>query len=99
MIPNNITDQLVTALCNTLMHSLWQGLILAAIAGLTLQTGNLPAHITRRSPTRPLTADLDPTKWFNFDLLIVTYRFGKTINNQRHHNANGAQSEMTRVGN
>jgi hypothetical protein len=31
--------------------------------------------------------------------LTLTYRFGKTINNQRHHNANGAQSEMNRVGN
>jgi hypothetical protein len=31
--------------------------------------------------------------------LILTYRFGKTINDQRHHNANGAQSEMNRVGN
>ncbi len=34
MIPNNLDDQLVGALCNTLMHSLWQGIILAAIAGL-----------------------------------------------------------------
>jgi bla regulator protein blaR1 len=34
MIPNNLDDQLVAALCNTLMHSLWQGIILAAIAGL-----------------------------------------------------------------
>jgi bla regulator protein blaR1 len=34
MIPNNISDQLVGALCNTLMHSLWQGIILAAMAGL-----------------------------------------------------------------
>ena len=31
--------------------------------------------------------------------LTVTYRFGKTINDQRNHNANGAQSEMNRVGN
>jgi iron complex outermembrane recepter protein len=31
--------------------------------------------------------------------LILIYRFGKTINDQRHHNANGAQSEMNRVGN
>lgn len=28
-----ITDQLTTALCHTLMHSLWQGVILAAVAG------------------------------------------------------------------
>jgi bla regulator protein BlaR1 len=34
MIPNNISDQLVGALCNTLVHSLWQGILLAAIAGL-----------------------------------------------------------------
>jgi len=31
--------------------------------------------------------------------LILTYRFGKTIKDQRHHNANGAQNEMNRVGN
>ncbi len=31
--------------------------------------------------------------------LILTYRFGKTIKDQRRHNANGAQSEMNRVGN
>ena len=31
--------------------------------------------------------------------LIFSYRFGKTIKDQRHHNANGAQSEMNRVGN
>jgi bla regulator protein blaR1 len=34
MIDINISDQLTGALCNTLMHSLWQGIILAAIAGL-----------------------------------------------------------------
>jgi bla regulator protein BlaR1 len=34
MIPNKISDQLIGALCNTLMHSLWQGILLAAIAGL-----------------------------------------------------------------
>jgi bla regulator protein blaR1 len=34
MIDINISDQLTGALCNTLMHSLWQGVILAAIAGL-----------------------------------------------------------------
>ena len=34
MIANNLADQLVGALCNTLMHSLWQGIVLAAIAGL-----------------------------------------------------------------
>jgi hypothetical protein len=31
--------------------------------------------------------------------LSFNYRFGKTIKDQRHHNANGAQSEMNRVGN
>jgi bla regulator protein BlaR1 len=30
----NFTDQLMGALCNMLIHSLWQGLILAAVAGL-----------------------------------------------------------------
>src|ERR1700679_3625203 len=34
MIPNKISDQLIGALCNTLMHSLWQGVLLAVIAGL-----------------------------------------------------------------
>jgi hypothetical protein len=29
----------------------------------------------------------------------TVYRFGKTIKDQRHYNANGAQSEMNRVGN
>lgn len=28
------TDRLISALCNTLLHSLWQGLILAAVTGL-----------------------------------------------------------------
>jgi beta-lactamase regulating signal transducer with metallopeptidase domain len=30
----SMSDQLTSALCNTLLHSLWQGIILAAIAGL-----------------------------------------------------------------
>jgi bla regulator protein BlaR1 len=34
MITISISDHLVTALCNTLMHSLWQGILLAAMAGL-----------------------------------------------------------------
>jgi Outer membrane protein beta-barrel family/TonB-dependent Receptor Plug Domain len=32
-------------------------------------------------------------------VLSFNYRFGKTIKDQRHHAANGAQSEMNRVGN
>jgi hypothetical protein len=31
--------------------------------------------------------------------LSFNYRFGKTIKDQRRHTANGAQSEMNRVGN
>jgi hypothetical protein len=31
--------------------------------------------------------------------LSFNYRFGKTIKDQRHHSANGAQSEINRVGN
>jgi bla regulator protein BlaR1 len=31
-----LTDQLIKALCNTLVHSLWQGIILAAVAGLII---------------------------------------------------------------
>jgi outer membrane receptor protein involved in Fe transport len=31
--------------------------------------------------------------------LSFNYRFGKAIKDQRHHNANGAQSEINRVGN
>jgi hypothetical protein len=31
--------------------------------------------------------------------LSFNYRFGKTIKDQRHHTANGAQNEMNRVGN
>jgi beta-lactamase regulating signal transducer with metallopeptidase domain len=34
MITNTISDRLVKALCDTLLHSLWEGLSLAAIAGL-----------------------------------------------------------------
>jgi bla regulator protein BlaR1 len=34
VINSQLTDQLIKALCNTLVHSLWQGLLLAAIAGL-----------------------------------------------------------------
>jgi bla regulator protein BlaR1 len=30
----SMSDQLTSALCNTLLHSLWQGIILAALAGL-----------------------------------------------------------------
>jgi bla regulator protein BlaR1 len=33
-INSDIADQFVRAICNTLVHSLWQGLLLAAIAGL-----------------------------------------------------------------
>ena len=29
-----VSDRLINALCNTLMHSLWQGIVLAAVAGL-----------------------------------------------------------------
>src|ERR1700744_2466383 len=28
------SDQLIKALCNTLLHSLWQGILLAIVAGL-----------------------------------------------------------------
>src|SRR5258708_35057099 len=35
-LTNLVPDQIVKALCNTLIHSLWQGLILAAVAGLTI---------------------------------------------------------------
>jgi bla regulator protein BlaR1 len=31
-----ITDQFISALCNTLVHSLWQGILLAAITGLII---------------------------------------------------------------
>ena len=34
LIDTSIPDQMISALCNTLMHSLWQGVLLAAIAGL-----------------------------------------------------------------
>ena len=34
IIYGNTADRLLGALCNTLVHSLWQGIILAAIAGL-----------------------------------------------------------------
>src|SRR5580658_5717456 len=34
MITLTISDRLVKALCDTLLHSLWQGVLLAAIAGL-----------------------------------------------------------------
>lgn len=34
VINSQLTDQIIKALCNTLVHSLWQGLLLAAIAGL-----------------------------------------------------------------
>jgi bla regulator protein BlaR1 len=36
MITISISDRLIRALCDTLMHSLWQGLLLAAVAGLTV---------------------------------------------------------------
>jgi beta-lactamase regulating signal transducer with metallopeptidase domain len=35
-LTNLIPDQLIKALCNTLIHSLWQGLILATFTGLTV---------------------------------------------------------------
>src|ERR1700761_2608692 len=35
-LTNLVPDQLIKALCNTLIHSLWQGLILAAITGLAI---------------------------------------------------------------
>jgi len=34
VITSPIADQIIKALCNTLVHSLWQGLLLAAVAGL-----------------------------------------------------------------
>ncbi|HSZ32136.1 MAG TPA: M56 family metallopeptidase [Puia sp.] len=36
LITNNSFDRLAVALCNTLMHSLWQGILLTAIAGLII---------------------------------------------------------------
>jgi bla regulator protein BlaR1 len=36
LIYNNSFDRLAGALCNTLMHSLWQGILLTAIAGLII---------------------------------------------------------------
>jgi len=38
LINSNITDSLFSALCNTLLHSLWQGIILAALAGIIIIT-------------------------------------------------------------
>src|ERR1700743_2081209 len=35
-LTNLVPDQIVKALCNTLIHSLWQGLILAALTGLAI---------------------------------------------------------------
>ena len=35
-LTNLVPDQIIKALCNTLIHSLWQGLILAAVTGLTI---------------------------------------------------------------
>jgi bla regulator protein BlaR1 len=35
-LTNLIPDQLIKALCNMLIHSLWQGLILASVTGLTV---------------------------------------------------------------
>src|SRR5471030_141159 len=34
LINDSASDRLVGTLCNTLMHSLWQGILLAAVAGL-----------------------------------------------------------------
>jgi bla regulator protein BlaR1 len=34
MITIPISDRLICALCDTLIHSLWQGVLLAAIGGL-----------------------------------------------------------------
>jgi len=34
LIEDSVSDRLVGALCNTLLHSLWQGILLAALAGL-----------------------------------------------------------------
>lgn len=34
LINSNIADRLLSALCDTLLHSLWQGIILAALAGI-----------------------------------------------------------------
>ena len=34
VIDSAVSDRLINALCNTLMHSLWQGILLAAVAGL-----------------------------------------------------------------
>ncbi len=36
LINNNAFDRLAGALCNTLMHSLWQGILLTAVAGLII---------------------------------------------------------------
>jgi bla regulator protein BlaR1 len=36
IIYNNLTDQLMGALCNMLINSLWQGLLLAALGGLII---------------------------------------------------------------
>ncbi len=36
LIDNDATDRLVGALCNTLVHSLWQGVLLAAAAGIII---------------------------------------------------------------
>lgn len=35
-LTNLVPDQIIKALCNTLIHSLWQGLILAVITGLAI---------------------------------------------------------------
>jgi hypothetical protein len=73
MIPNKISDQLVGALCNTLMHSLWQGILLAAIAGLIV-------ICTRKASSALRYNHLDPAKWFNLHV-YARYRILHTVTN------------------
>src|SRR5262249_22142671 len=61
-----------------------------------LRTVNNSWHINYLEGATAYYHTLPDSRWVE---LSLSYRFGKTIKNQRHHNANGAQSEINRVGN
>jgi len=63
LVNSNIADSLLSALCNTLLHSLWQGIILAAIAGIIV--------ISTRKATSALRYNLLVSALLLFTLGVV----------------------------
>src|SRR2546423_12091110 len=78
------SQEVVTALCWTLIHSLWEGLIAALLAGITI------------IGTRKASASF---RYTILTLIFLLFLFGSviTFTIQRHHSSNSGQATGIQV--